>query len=416
LERLQSVLGIVAVIAAAFALSENRARVDRRAAGIALAATAIVLAVLSWLPGAAMIFGWLNRGVGAVADATRAGTSLVFGYLGGGALPFDPKFPGAEFILAFQALPLIIVMSVLSSLLFHWRILPAVVRGVAWALTRTLGVGGAVGVSTAANIFVGMVEAPLFIRPYLAKLSRSELFVVMTGGMAGIAGTVMLLYATILANAIPGAFAHILIASVAGAPVAILIALIMVPDGSERRSVGVVDIEAGRSASSMDAIVSGASAGVTLLIQVVAMLVALVALVHLANAILSLLPTIAGAPITLERILGLAMAPVMWLLGIPWSEAVTAGRLMGIKTVLNEFLAYLELAKLPAEALSARSRLILLYAMCGFANLASVGILIGGLAAMCPERRAEIAGLGLKSLVSGTLCTLLLGALVGVVG
>ena len=175
-------------------------------------------------------FGAINDAVGAIAAASRAGTSFVFGYLGGGALPFDLKAPGADFILAFQALPVVLIMSVLTTLLFYWRVLPPVVRGMAWLLERTLGVGGAVGLSTAANIFLGMVEAPLFIRPYLAQLTRSELFLVMTGGMAGIAGTVLVLYATLLAPLIPDAAAHFVIASVLGAPAAILVSLIMVPE------------------------------------------------------------------------------------------------------------------------------------------------------------------------------------------
>jgi len=415
MERLQAGLGILALLALAWSASEARRDIDWRRALVALGATFAITAVLLKVPGTQYGFAVLNNGVDAVAAATRAGTSFVFGYLGGGALPFQPSFPGAEFILAFQALPLILVMSVLSSLLFHWRILPVIVRGVGIALERVLGVGGAVGVSTAANIFVGMVEAPLFIRPYLARLSRSELFMVMTGGMAGIAGTVMVLYAAILSAAIPDAFGHILVASVGGAPAAILFSRLMIPDDPAQRTSGEIDLGDAASTSSMDAIARGATAGMELLINVVAMLIVLVALVHLANAILSVLPAIGGAPIALERLLGLVMAPVCWLMGVPWAEAVTAGRLMGIKTVLNEFLAYLELAKLPPGMLSERSRLIMLYAMCGFANLGSVGIMIGGMGAMCPERRTEIAGLGLKSLVAGTLCTCLLGAIIGVI-
>ncbi|MBL8701083.1 MAG: nucleoside:proton symporter [Alphaproteobacteria bacterium] len=415
MERLQAAAGVIAFVAVAAALSEDRRAIDWRRAGIALAVTAALLALLLTLPGTQAVLAMLNRAASAVDAATRAGTSFVFGYLGGGPLPFEPSYPGGGFILAFQALPLIIVVSVLSSLLFHWRILPAIVRGFGWLFARTLGVGGAVGVSTAANIFVGMVEAPLFIRPYLLRLSRSELFVVMTGGMAGIAGTVMVLYATIIGPSIPGAFGHILIASVAGAPAAILIGRLLVPDPRGLATAGGLDIEGVRAGSSMDAVAQGAMAGVALVINVVAMLIALIALVHLANLILGLLPELGGAPVSLERLLGLAMAPVCWLMGIPWGEAVAAGRLMGLKTVLNEFIAYLEMAKLPPEALSARSRLIMLYALCGFANLGSVGIMIGGMAAMCAERRVEIAGLGLKSLVAGTLCTCLLGALVAIV-
>ena len=323
--------------------------------------------------------------------------------------------PGAEFVLALQALPIVLVMSVLTTLLFHWRILPPIVRGFSWLLERTLKVGGAVGLSTAANIFLGMVEAPLFIRPYLASLTRSELFMVMTGGMAGIAGTVLVIYATVLGPLIPDAAAHFVIASVMGAPAAILISLIMVPEREAQRTGGTAVPEVAKVASStMDAIVRGTAAGLELLLNICAMLIVLVALVHLANAIIGVLPPVGGAPITLQRVLGIAMAPVCWLMGIPWDQAVAAGGLMGIKTILNEFIAYVELSKLPAEALDPRSRLILLYAMCGFANFGSLGIMIAGLATMAPERRDEVVSLGLKSIVSGTLATCLMGAIVGV--
>jgi CNT family concentrative nucleoside transporter len=316
-------------------------------------------------------------------------------------------------VLAFQALPIVLVMSVLTTLLFYWRILPPIVRGFSWALERSMGIGGAVGLSTAANIFVGMVEAPLFIRPYLASLSRSELFVVMTGGMAGIAGTVLVLYAQLIAPLIPDAAGHFIIASVLGAPVAVLIGQMMVPEAGERRTRGALGPVEPVAASTMDAIVKGTLMGLELLLTIIAMLIVFVALVHLGNAVLGLLPVVAGEPITLQRMLGFVMAPVCWLIGIPWAEAATAGMLMGIKTILNELVAYLQMTQLPAGALSERSRLIMLYALCGFANFGSLGIMIGGLAAMAPTRREEIVALGIKSIVSGTIATLLMGAIVG---
>jgi CNT family concentrative nucleoside transporter len=274
-----------------------------------------------------------------------------------------------------------------------------------------MGVGGAVGLSTAANIFVGMVEAPLFIRPYIERLSRSELFVVMTGGMASIAGTVLVLYATLLADTIPDAFGHLLVASILSAPAAILIARIMVPEGKDGGSAGELGALEPVAESTMDAVVKGTLAGIELLINVIAMLLVFVALVYLVNAVLG---RIGGEALTLQQLLGYAMAPLCWLMGLPWGEAVTAGALMGIKIILNEFIAYLDLAALPPEALSPRSRLIMIYAMCGFANFGSLGIMIGGLATMAPSRRPEIVGLGLKSILSGTLTTCLLGAIVGV--
>jgi CNT family concentrative nucleoside transporter len=300
----------------------------------------------------------------------------------------------------------------LSSLLFYWRVLPWLVRAVSHLLRKTLGIGGAVGLSAAADIFVGMVEAPLFVRPYLAAMSRGELFSVMTCGMATVAGTVMALYAGFLAPVVPDAMGHILTASLVSTPGALLIAALMVPAG-ETSTGG--ELKAPDSArSSMEAITQGTLAGVTLLINIVAMLLVFVALVSLTNLLLGLLPSVLGEPLSMQRILGWLMAPVVWLMGIPWAEATTAGSLMGTKTVLNELIAYLDLARLPAEALSPRSDLIMTYALCGFANLGSLGILIGGLATMVPERRADIVSLGPRAVLSGTLATLLTGAVVGV--
>ncbi len=406
--QLQSAFGILALLAIAWVFGENRRAVSLRQAAVGLAVTLITAIILIKLPLVAHAFGAINDAVGAISAASRAGTSFVFGYLGGGALPFDLKTSGADFILAFQALPIVLVMSVLTTLLFHWRVLPPVVRGMAWLLERTLGVGGAVGLSTAANIFLGMVEAPLFVRPYLKQMTRSELFLVMTGGMAVIAGTVLVLYATLLAPLIPDAAAHFVIASVLGAPAAILISLIMVPEIGDRRTGGALKDPDLHASSTMDAIVNGTTAGLDLLLNIIAMLIVLVALVYLA-----MLPNVGGAGISLQRMLGLAMAPVCWLMGLPWPQAITAGSLMGTKTVLNELIAYVDLSKLGPDALDPRSRLIMLYAMCGFANFASLGIMIGGLGTMAPERREEINSLGLKSIVSGTITTCLMGAIVG---
>lgn len=412
---LQSLFGVFALLAVAWAISENRRAVSLRQAAIGLVVTVALALLFLKIPQVGIAFAAATRAVNAIAHATRAGTSFVFGYLGGGPLPFDPKTPGSAYVFAFESLPIVLIMSVLTTLLFYWRIMPPIVRGFSWLLERTMGVGGAVGLSTAANIFLGMVEAPLFIRPYLAQLSRSELFVVMTGGMAGVAGTVFALYATILGPVIPEAAGHILVASVLGAPAAILISQIMVPDVKDQRTGGELDVSVEHIATgTMDAIVKGTTAGLELLLNIVAMLIVLVALVHLVNEILGLLPDLAGGPISLQRLLGYVMAPVCWLMGVPWREAFTAGSLMGIKTILNEFLAYLQLAALPADALSPRSRLIMLYAMCGFANFGSLGIMIGGLTTMAPSRRADIVSLGAKSIVSGTLTTCLLGAIVGV--
>ena len=410
----QGVLGVFTLTALAWGLSEDRRRAPWKTVAAGLGLQFALALLLLKVPFSKQVFAWLNQAVLALQDAMRAGTSVVFGYLGGGQAPFAETFPGASFILAFQALPMILVISALSALLFYWKVLPVAVRGAAWVLERAFGIGGAVGVSAAANVFVGMVEAPLLVRPYLVALNRGELFMVMTCGMATVAGTVMVLYAAILAPVMPDAMGHVLAASLISAPAAIMVARLMVPGDAPSAGGARITLPA-PAGSAMDAITRGTMDGVTLLINVSAMLIVLVALVSLFNMVLGLLPELGGAPVTLERLLGYVMAPVVWLMGVPWSEAPTAGALMGTKTVLNELLAYLEMAKLPADALSPHSRLIMIYALCGFANFGSLGIMIGGLGTMVPERRADIVALGMKSIVAGTIATCLTGAVAGIV-
>jgi len=409
---LQSAFGLAGLLALAWLASENRRAASPAVAltgfGIQLALAALVLK----LPPLQALFSALNDAVLALQDATEAGTALVFGYLGGAPVPFQEVGPGRSFILAFQALPLVIVVSALASVLTYWRILPWVVRGFAFALERTMGVGGAVGVACAANIFVGMVEAPLLIRGYLGRLTRSELFVVMCTGMATIAGTVLALYATFLQGVVPGAAGHLLGASVISVPAAITVARLMVPEA--QTPTGGRWVPAQEAASTMDAVTRGTQSGLQLFLNILAMLLVLVALVHLVNAALGILPPLGGAPLTLERMLGYAMAPVCWLMGVPWGEAQAAGSLMGTKIVLNELLAYLRLSELPADTLSPRSSLIMTYALCGFANFGSLGILIGGLVTLAPERRDEIVALGPRSIVAGTLAASCTGAVVGI--
>jgi CNT family concentrative nucleoside transporter len=358
------------------------------------------------------IFLVLNKLVISLEEATKAGTSFVFGYLGGGSLPFEEKYPGAGFVLALQALPLVLVVSALSSLLFYWRILPYIVKAFSFVLEKTMNLGGALGLGVAANIFVGMIESPLLIKPYLKVMTRSELFSIMTCGLATIAGTVMILYASILKVVIPDSIGHILIASIISAPAAITVSRLMIPETGKGTAGKLMPLQT--ATSSMDAITNGTSEGLKLLLNIVAMLIVLVALVCLVNQALSIIPHIGGKPVTLQRLLGYVMSPIVWLIGIPWAEAQTAGGLMGTKTILNEFIAYLELANLPEGALTLRSRLIMTYALCGFANLGSLGIMIGGLGSMVPERKNEIVALGMKSIVAGTLATCMTGAIVGI--
>ena len=396
----------------ALAMSENRKKVSIKTVVTGLALQLVVGIVLLKLPFFRDFFLFLNRIVLSLEESTAAGTSFVFGYLGGGSLPFNEKFPGSSFILAFRALPLILVISALSSLLFYWKILPLIVKGFSKFMQKTMRLGGAEGLGVSANIFVGMIESPLFIRPYLKDMTRSELFTLMTCGMATIAGTVMVLYASILSSVIPDVMGHILTASIISVPAAVTVSKIMIPETGKLTSGDLTSPE--ESVSAMDAITKGTIRGIELLINIIAMLIVLVALIHLVNLLLGLLPQIFGRKVTLQLILGCAMSPVVWLMGIPWNEALTAGSLMGTKTILNEFIAYIDMSRLAEGALSPKSLMIMTYAMCGFANPGSLGIMIGGMGTMVPQRRNEIVSLGFRSIVAGTLATCMTGAVVGI--
>jgi CNT family concentrative nucleoside transporter len=408
----QPLLGLAVFTGIAWLISENRKAVKYPVAVSGVAVQLCIAAILLYIPFFRKFFLLLNGAVLALESATRAGTSFVFGYVGGGTPPFLMTDPGAGFILAFQALPLVLVIGALSGLLFYWRVLPVVVRSFSFLLQKTMNIGGALGLGASTTIFLGMVEAPLLVKPYLRNMTRSEIFSLMTVGMACIAGTVMVLYATFLTGVIPDPLGNILIASFIHVAAAITIARIMVPETGEETSGRLLPTRT--ATSSMDAVVKGTMDGLHLLLNIVAMLVVMVALVYLVNQIVGLLPEAGGRPLTLQRILGFIMAPVVWLFGIPWPQAQTAGYLMGTKTVLNELLAFLELAKLPAEALDPRSRLIMTYALASFANFGSLGILLGGLGSLAPERRDEIVGLGMKALIAGTLATCMTGAVIGI--
>lgn len=356
------------------------------------------------------LFG-LNVVVTAVTTATNAGTSFVFGYLGAGPTPFTVTNPGHLVNLAFTILPLVMVIAALAAMLWYWRITPFIVRLMARGLKKTVGLGGAVSLSAASMVFLGNIEGQLVIRPYMARLNRTELFILMTVGLSVIAGTVFVLYATILKDVLPGALGHLLVASFMSLPAGILMARIMVPGeagtdlGHEQESV--------HYRSTVDAMARGTQDGLNLYLQILAMLIVTTALVALANVMLAALPQVGGAPLTLERMLGWIFSPLVWLLGVPWSQAATAGELMGIKLALYELVAYLRLAAMPAGSLDPRSTQIMVYALCGFANLGSVGILIGGMNALIPERRDEVVSLAPKALAAGTMASALSGAMIG---
>ncbi|MBX9805928.1 MAG: nucleoside:proton symporter [Alphaproteobacteria bacterium] len=410
----QGVLGIFVFLGVAWLFSENRRGVQKRDILLGVGLQIGLAVIITQFPLIRHGFESLSKGVEALKHATQQGTQFVFGYLGGGAVPFSilPDSGASTFIFALQALPTIMVVSALSMLLFHWGVLPFIVRLFSMALQRTLRIGGALGVVAASKVFLGNLEAPLLVRPYLKNFSRCELFTVMTCGMATTAASVMALYTSILEGTVANPIAHILTASIISIPAAITLSRIMIPHEGVMTSGTLVAPY--RFSNWMDAVTRGTSDGLTIFLHVMAMLIVVLALVSLLNAVLGILPNFGGEAITMQRILGYVMAPVTWLMGIPWSEAATAGKLLGTKTVLNEVVAFLELSKVPRSDLSAHSALIMTYALCGFANFSAIGIIIGGIGTMVPERRDEIVALGIKSVFAGTLATCMSGTLIGI--
>jgi concentrative nucleoside transporter, CNT family len=409
---MQAILGIGLLMALAWGMSEARGAVRWRHVGVGLACQFILALVLLRIPAVSQSLLVLNQLVYAIESATAAGAGFVFGYLAAGEAPFDVQQPGAMFVFAFRVLPQIIVFSVLVAILWYWRVLPAVVRGFGAVLRRLMDVGGAVGTAAAASMFLGMVETPLVIRGYLRSLSRSEFFTVMTCGMSTVAGSVMVIYASVLRDTVPGALGHVLIASIINVIGAVFISRLMIPPRHTDQSDLVPDPLS--YSSHMDAITRGTYDGLRLAANVAAMLIVLVSLVALVNQMLSVV-IVAEAPLTLERMLGWAFSPVAWLIGIPWHEAQAAGSLLGTKVILNELVAYLQFAALPDGTLSPSSRIIMTYALCGFANFGSLGILLGGLNTLVPERRDEYLQMGPKALISGTIVTCNTGAVVALV-
>lgn len=415
LANLQGLIGIAAILLAAWALSEDRqARPGWRWIGGALLLQLAIAVVVTRVPLIWDLVGYANRAVAAIEAATLVGSSYMFGYTGGAPIPFVLK-PGAEtpVIVAFQILPLIIVFSALSALLWHWGVLRVAVKCLSWALRRTLGVSGVVGLSGGSTLFLGVVETPLVLKAWFARMSRSDLFMVMTLIMATISGAILVLYATTLARTVPNAVGHMIVASLVSLPAAILLARLLVP-GEPTAEDAEITTEL-RYEGSMDAVVRGAMDGIQLVLAVIAIIITVFALVNLVDQLLALLPLVDGAPITLRRAFGWLLAPVMWAIGISWDQAGAAGSLMGTKAVLNEYVAYLDLAALPAGTLDPRSLLIVTYALCGVANLASVGLIVSTIGALAPERRGEVAALGLKSWLAGNMASLMTGAVIGLV-
>jgi concentrative nucleoside transporter, CNT family len=405
-------LGVLSLLVLAFLFSEDRRRIPWRTVGCGVGLQLVFALLLLKVPGADRVMFVLSDGANALQTATLTGTQFVFGYLAGGAPAFAETHPGASFILAFQALPLVLMISALASLLFYWGVLQRITAAFAWLLRRSMGLSGPLALGAAVHVFVGMIEAPLLVKPYLMRMQRGELFALMTCGMAGVAGTVMVIYASFLAPFVPNALGNILIASIISTPAGLAIAALMVPFDPEEsdRARLVIDHP---PVSSLDALVKGTMDGVPILAAIIAVLIVTISLVTLINMGLALLPTGAAQPITLQAIAAIPFRPILWLIGVPWAETSGSAALMATKTVLNEFVAYLDFSRLPVDAFSPRTRIILTYALCGFANFGSLGIVIGGLGAMAPDRRTEIIALGLRTIVSGTFATCMSGAVAG---
>ncbi|HAW36971.1 MAG TPA: nucleoside:proton symporter [Erythrobacter sp.] len=417
-DQFRGLLGIALMVLLAWVISEDRsARPTWRWIAGALALQAGLALLIVRVP-----FVWdavtlANEAVAAIERATLDGSSYMFGYLGGAPLPFElAQGTEAPVIIAFQILPLVIVFSALAALLWHWGVLRWLVDGLSFLLRRTLRVSGVVGLSGGANMFLGVVESPLVVRAYFARMSRADLFQVMVLAMATISGAILILYATTLSRTVPDAVGHMISASLISLPAALLIAKLMVPgeasaEGEEpdARSQGL------KFESSIDAIIKGTMDGMQLFLAVIAVIIVVFALVSLADQLLALLPMVDGEPLSLKRTFGWLFSPLMWLIGVPWAEAQAAGSLMGTKAILNEYVAYLELAALPPSTFAPRSLLIVTYALCGVANLASIGLLVSTIGTLCPERRAEVAGLGVRSWIAGNMATAMTGAWIGLI-
>jgi CNT family concentrative nucleoside transporter len=409
----QSLCGLGLTMLICWLVSEDRRRFPWRLALGAIGVQVALVLVLFGAPAARVVLQAMAGGVDGLGAATQDGTRFVFGFLAGGDQPYKVDAPGSLYILAFHVLPVILVVCALSALLWHWRILKWLTQGFGFVFQRTLGLRGPPALATAATIFMGQVEGPIFIRAYLDLLTRSELFMLVAVGMSCVAGSTMVAYATILKGVLPDAAAHVLTASIISAPAGVLLARIIVPPGPfEARE----DLElAGDKtyASSVDALIKGTSDGLTVVLNVGATLIVIVALVSIADRLLALFPAVGGQPLGIARGLGVVFAPLAWSLGIPWSEAHTAGALLGTKLVLTEFSAFIQMAKIGPQALSERSRMIMTYALCGFANIASVGINVAGYSVLAPARRDEVIALVWKAMLAGFLATCMTASIIG---
>lgn len=407
----RALIGIVLIYGLCWLLSEKRKLFPLKLViGATLMQFAFAL-ILFGVPFVRAVLFKANDVVDGLQAATRAGTSFVFGYVGDNVAAEQLMGGSPPPLFFFQILPIVIVVAALSAILWHWRILRWVTNGFAYIFQRAMGLGGATSLAVSANVFMGMTEAPVLIRPYIKGMTRSELLIMMTAGFATIAGSVLVVYGAFLEGKMANPLAQLLTASIMAAPAAVAVALAMIPEttpATERMKEPDFNY-----ASTMDAFSRGASDGLQIVLNIATMLIAALALLWLVNAGLGALPNVAGEPLSIERILGWIFAPLMYMIGVPMGEAAQSGSLMGVKTVLTEFVAFLQLAEVPVDAMDPRTRMITAHAICGFANFGSMGILIGGLTIVEPARRDDFLALSWRTLLAGTLATCLSGAVVG---
>lgn len=414
--------GLAVLIGIVFLFSNNRKAVDWKlvVTGITLQIGFAALVLL--VPGGREVFDWLGQAFVKILSFVNAGSSFIFGSL------MDVNTYG--FIFAFQVLPTIIFFAALMGVLYHLNVMQAVVRAMAWAITKVMRVSGAETTSVCASVFIGQTEAPLTVRPYIPKMTESELITMMIGGMAHIAGGVLAAYVGMLGGGDPVQQAfyakHLLAASIMAAPATLVVAKLLIPETGTPLTRGTVKMEVEKTSSNIiDAAAGGAADGLRLALNIGAMLLAFIALIALVNWPLTWigevtgLQAMLGKPTDLALIFGYVLAPIAWVIGVPWQDATTVGSLIGQKIVINEFVAYLQLAdivngKVAGVSLTAEGKLIATYALCGFANFSSIAIQIGGIGGLAPERRSDLARFGLRAVLGGTIATLMTATIAGV--
>ncbi|MDA0881542.1 MAG: Na+-dependent nucleoside transporter [Proteobacteria bacterium] len=413
---LQIIVGFIGLVCIAIPFSQNRSSINYRYIFVAIIFQIILAFALLKIPFIVQTFAYLSDGVTALQSATQEGAQFVFGYLSNtSSSPFESSGAGNSMIFAFQILPLIIVISSLSALLWFWNILPLIIRAISKVFEKLFNIGGPIGLAATANIIMGQVEAPLLVRPYLSKMSEKELLILMTAGMSTVSGSIMIALVSMLQPQFPdiNLIQHLVSASILSIPAAIMYANIMIP------SAEVTNFDGGSVPkvydSSMDAITRGTRDGLDICLNVGAILIAFIALVSLLNSILGIAGGWIGiSDLSLQLILGYMFFPIVWLMGVPLSETLASAELLGLKTALNEFVAYGALANVEPGVLSERSKLITLYGLCGFANFSSVGILVSGISAMAPERKNDLIKVSLKALIGATLASCMTGLVIGI--